>query len=203
MPNDTSPTSIVDTVLKLGGRSLADTHLLGAAQEAIGDAASDRRLLVVPGGGPFADVVRQTDQRVSLSDDAAHWMAILAMDQSAHLVAQGLDRGVVVASRREIGDALGIGQIPVLAPSGWLQEVDPLPHSWDVTGDSIAAWVAGRVGASSLILVKPPAAKLADVNELVDPYFQQTLPEGVRWTVVPADQVGELSLALRKSKVPF
>ena len=197
MPNDTSPTSIVDTVLKIGGSVLADTVLLGAAGEAIRVAAADRRLLVVPGGGPFADAVRETDERVSLSDDASHWMAILAMDQSAYLVADGLADGVVVRSRSEIADALGAGQIPVLAPTAWLQEVNPLPHSWDVTGDSIAAWVAGCVGASHLILVKPPTAKPADENGLVDPYFQRALPEGVKWTVVPADQVGELSLALR------
>ena len=46
------------------------------------------------------------------------------------------------------------GRVPVLAPSRWLREADPLPHSWDVTSDSIAAWVAGQAGASTLVLVK-------------------------------------------------
>ena len=203
MPNDTNPTSVVDTVLKLGGGALADTVLFRAALEAIRAASRERRLLVVPGGGQFADAVRQTDECVSLSNDAAHWMAILAMDQSAYLVADGLTGGVVVTSESEIAEALSIGQIPVLSPSAWLKETDPLPHSWDVTGDSIAAWVAGRLGAPHLILIKPPAAKLADVHELIDPYFQQALSEGVTWTIVPADRLGELTLALRRSKVPF
>ena len=196
MPNDTRSIAIVDTVLKLGGGALEDTVLFHAALEAIRAASRERRLLVVPGGGRFADAVRQTDERVSLSDDAAHWMAILAMDQSAHLVSDGLMGGVVVTSKSEIAEALSIDQIPVLAPAAWLQEVDPLPHSWDVTGDSIAAWVAGRVDASHLILVKPSGIEPSELSELLDPYFLQALPEGVAWTIVLADRLGELSLAL-------
>ena len=131
------------------------------------------------------------------------------MDQCAHLVAERLAGGVVVTSWREIAGVLGDGQIPVLAPSGWLQEADPLPHSWDVTGDSIAAWVAGRVGARHLVLVKPPGvgihssdrtgsrvldrpAQHAAVAGFVDAYFLRALPRGVTWTIVPADQMEAL-----------
>jgi 5-(aminomethyl)-3-furanmethanol phosphate kinase len=39
--------------------------------------ASKRPLLIIPGGGPFADLVRQ----VRVNNDAAHWMAIAAMEQ--------------------------------------------------------------------------------------------------------------------------
>ena len=68
--------------------------------------------------------------------------------------------------------ALDAGRVPVLAPSQWLREADPLPHSWDVTSDSIAAWVAGAVGARELVLVKPAGAAGADT---VDPYFSRVL----------------------------
>ena len=48
--------------------------------------------------------------------------------------------------------------MPVLLPSALLAERDPLPASWAVTADSIAAWVAGAAGAGRLVLVKPVAA---------------------------------------------
>src|SRR5205814_4498358 len=131
------------------------------------------------------------------TDAAAHWMAVLAMDQYAHLIAGKLPRAVIVAEAREIADALGaqpVGHVPVLAPYRWLRETDPLPHSWDVTSDSIAAWVADRVGACELVLVKPPGATR---GERVDAYFGRVLPAEVRVTIVPADQIHVLQTALQ------
>ena len=184
----------VDAVVKLGGALLARPEHFEATLAAIGAAAATRRLLVVPGGGPFADAVREVDRHLHLSDDAAHWMAVLAMDQHAHLVAARAAGGVVVAEPREIDPALDAGSIPVLAPYRWLREADPLPHSWTVTSDSIAAWIAGQVGARHLVLVKPPHAQ---GNELVDSYFQKALPAHVTPTIVSADQIDALNRALR------
>ena len=64
------------------------------------------RLLVVPGGGPFADAVRAFDQREGLSADAAHWMAILAMDQYAYVLVERIPGAVLVEEPGAIGAAL-------------------------------------------------------------------------------------------------
>ena len=193
-----SDTAIIDIVVKLGGGTLADATQFNEVVQAIFVGACEHRILVVPGGGPFADAVRGVDRRFGLSDDTAHWMAVLAMAQLAHLVAQFLDSGEVVCSPREIADAIANRHVPVLAPSQWLQEADPLPHSWDVTSDSIAAWVAGRVGARRVVLVKPPGVEpiydgegASDVHRaegIVDAHFHRALPDGVKWSIVPAHQ---------------
>ena len=203
---------VIETVVKLGGGVLAHAEHVDQVLEVIAAAARERRLLVVPGGGPFADAVRNVDRRLHLSDDAAHWMAVLAMDQHAHLVASRLPAGVVVAQVSEIVAALDTGRVPVLAPSRWLRAADPLPHSWDVTSDSIAAWVAGAIGARRLILVKPPRLRPSDRTEatgfgaappgaarreLVDAYFARALPSHVTHVLVAADQVDALRSALR------
>lgn len=179
----------IDVVVKLGGGLLAHpAHFEGVLATLVEKAASTR-LLIVPGGGPFADTVRRVDRELSLSDDAAHWMAVLAMDQYAHLVVSRLRGGALVNGHQEIARALDGGQVPVLAPSRWLREVDPLPHSWDVTSDSIAAWVAGMVRASHLVLVKPPQAG----KDAVDPYFHRIRPPELRSAeIVPLDQVDRL-----------
>src|SRR5262249_10174117 len=98
-------------------------------------AARSHPLLIVPGGGPFADAVRSVDRRFRMSDSAAHWMAVLAMDQHAHLIAGRLTGGAITENLDDIVDALGRKRVPVLAPSRWLRAVDPLPHSWSVTSD--------------------------------------------------------------------
>lgn len=183
---------VADAVVKLGGSLLADTKQLDTVLGVLEAAPMERRLLVVPGGGPFADAVRELDRQIGLPDAAAHWMAVLAMDQYGHVLVARLRGSVLVSGPREIASAFESGLLPVVAPSRWLREADPLPHSWDVTSDSIAAWIAGAVGAARLVLVK--RALSADA---VDPYFSRALPAGVTASIVAADQIEVLEAALR------
>jgi 5-(aminomethyl)-3-furanmethanol phosphate kinase len=204
--------SLVDVVVKVGGSLLARREFFDAALAAVGSAASERRVLVVPGGGPFADTVRDVDRRCGLGDTTAHWMAVLAMEQYAHLLAEQFTTGALVTGPLSIANALAERRIPVLAPFRWLRETDALPHSWAVTSDSIAAWVAGEVGAPRLVLIKPPAGDRAvspsatigaghfehvEGNSLVDGYFAHALREGVVPRVVHVDQDAMLAASLR------
>lgn len=184
----------VDIVVKIGGGVLAHPDRFEAALDVIREAGRDRRLLIVPGGGPFADTVRDVDRRFRLPDDVTHWMAILAMDQYAHFLHSRLAGSAVVSGPDEIAAALDAGHVPVLAPSGWLRAADPLPHTWDVTSDSIAAWVAGEVGAPRLVLVKPPGAP---DDDLVDGHFSHALSAHVTPVTVTADRLDALRSALR------
>jgi len=184
-----APPPAIERVVKVGGGLLAHPEALKrvlAELEQLGHA------LVVPGGGPFADLVREADRAVKPGDDAAHWMAVLAMDQYAELLLAHLCAGTRVETLAEARQAIASRRVPVLAPSRWLRHADPLPHSWGVTSDSIAAWVAGQAGASMLVLVKPPGA----TGALVDPYFARALPPGVTCEIVAADDVAHLRRAL-------
>jgi 5-(aminomethyl)-3-furanmethanol phosphate kinase len=139
-----------DWVIKVGGSLGARPAQLRRLMEILAGAARRHWLVVVPGGGSFADAVRCADRRFALGDSPAHWMAILAMDQYGYLLARLAPGAALVRSRRELLP----GRLNVLAPSAWLLRADPLPHSWDVTSDSIAAWIAGILGARRLMLVK-------------------------------------------------
>jgi probable H4MPT-linked C1 transfer pathway protein len=166
---------VVDVVVKIGGSRLGNTHLLDAAIAAITEIARHSRVVVVPGGGPFADTIRHADQKIGVSDDASHWMAILGMDQYAHLLADRCHDLVLTSTVAEIERALASGKPAVLAPYRWLRNADPLPHSWDVTSDSIAAWIAAQLRAPQLVLIKPPGA---DVDNAVDAYFSRVISPG-------------------------
>jgi probable H4MPT-linked C1 transfer pathway protein len=163
----------IDLVVKVGGGLLEHIEHLERVLSAISAASRTARLVVVPGGGPFADVVRHVDERLALGDEEAHWMAVLGIDQYAHLLAARLASGAVVSSRAEAETAHRRGRIPVLAPSTWLKTADPLPHSWDATSDSIAAWIADALTAERLLLIKPPGARGPN---LVDAHFEKMRP---------------------------
>jgi probable H4MPT-linked C1 transfer pathway protein len=181
-PHPHPDSSRIHTVVKVGGALLGRPGALDIVVPVLSRVAvRGEPVLVVPGGGPFADTVRRIDTEIGLSDHASHWMAILALDQYAELLASRIPRSRVVRSAGEATSALAAGELPILAPSDWLRRADPLPHSWDVTSDSIAAWVAGQVGAEHLVVAK---AVKVDVSTLVDPHFARTLPEGVEALIV-------------------
>jgi len=177
-----------DVIVKVGGGLLSTAGDLDGVLAALSALARWCRLLIVPGGGPFADAVRAVDRNRAIPDDAAHWMAVLAMDQYAHLLAARLDGAEIVADLVETRSALAAHRIPVLTAYKWLRDEDPLPHTWDVTSDSIAAWVARVSGAREIVLVKPRGA----TGDLLDAYFARAIPSHVRTTIATAEQVGDV-----------
>jgi aspartokinase-like uncharacterized kinase len=183
--------------VKVGGGLLGKAGALELVIEALTAFAPRRRLAIVPGGGPFADAVRQMFRRVKIGEDAAHWMAVLGMDQYAHALAARMPNAVLVDAPEATVAAVNAGRLPIVAPYRWLRGADPLPHSWDVTSDSIAAWIAGALGARRIVLIKPADRER---KKLVDAYFVRALPAGVEHLIVTADDLGQLELALREGE---
>jgi aspartokinase-like uncharacterized kinase len=179
--------------IKLGGGISADASALAKALAAITHAAATHPVVVLPGGGPFADAVRAFDAGMGLSPDAAHWMAVLAMDQYAFAIADRLEHGTIVYDPDGIRAALSQRRVPVLAPFRWMYAADVLPHSWDVTSDSIAAFLAGALDADVLVLLKPVAGEL---DALVDPAFYTACPAGLRVATLGPDQLAQLGSVL-------
>ena len=186
----------IDAVVKVGGGLLVRPEALDEVLAAIVAAARGRRLVVIPGGGPFADAVRAAEARFDLPDTTAHWMAILAMDQYAHLLASRRPELALVRTMEEAAHVLDTGRVPVLAPAEWLRAADPLPHSWDVTSDSLAAWLTGALGARQLVLLKPDGVHGG--AGAVDAHFSHALAAGIAHVVLGADRARSLASALNE-----
>jgi 5-(aminomethyl)-3-furanmethanol phosphate kinase len=152
------------TVVKVGG-GLGDDALPGLCA-ALGELGRRHPLLVVPGGAGFADAVRDADRRFGLRAATAHRMAILGMEQFGWLLSELIPG----AERRADLAPPGAGRATLLLPAAL--PLEALPASWDVTSDSIAAWVAARVDAGRLVLVKAVDGRFAD---LVDEHLPTML----------------------------
>jgi 5-(aminomethyl)-3-furanmethanol phosphate kinase len=180
------------TIIKIGGGITWVPGALDRVCQTVGKLSREWPLVIIPGGGPFADGVREFDRRMGLSPDVAHWMAILAMDQYAHVLASRIPDAVLVEEPGWIRAALaGVGPV-VLAPYRWMRSADVLPHSWEVSSDSIAAFVAGALDARRLILIKPGSA----ATDPVDSYFFTALPAGMPYSIVGADRIEEVAAEL-------
>jgi aspartokinase-like uncharacterized kinase len=177
------------TVIKVGGGLAAVPGALEATCAAVTELGRSRRVVVVPGGGPFADAVRTFDRERGLSADAAHWMAILGMEQYAHVLVERIPGAKLVEEPGGVAEALGTAGVAVLAPYRWMRAADVLPHSWEVTSDSVAAFVAGALDATRLILVKPTEPVPVDA---VDSCFAAVLPAGLSVKLVGWKRLGDL-----------
>lgn len=161
-------------VVKLGG-SLAFSDHLRAWVDRLA-ARSD--LVLVPGGGTFTDQVRLAQARWGFDDSAAHHMALLGMEQFGRMLC-ALHSGLSpAASASEIRRLLHQGVTPVWMPVGMVLDDPDIPKSWDVTSDSLAAWLCRRLGAAALLLVKSVSIPEAGLSldemarrNIVDPAF--------------------------------
>jgi 5-(aminomethyl)-3-furanmethanol phosphate kinase len=160
------------TVAKLGGSFAFSPDLHAIAKEI---AAARRPVVIVPGGGPFADAVRDTQQRIGFDDGAAHKMALMAMAQFAEALASLAPRLYPAPDLAAICAHLDAGDVPIWSPWPLADGLEALPQSWRLTSDSLAAWLAGRLGAQRLIMIKhgPPPRDLGEAVEaaIVDPFF--------------------------------
>ncbi len=143
----------LDAVIKIGGSLSRGTGLKALCQE-ITRLGRHYRLLIVPGGGEFADQVRESCKRHLLNDTTAHYMALLAMDQYGYMLNQLIVGSSLIADAHSIGKVIETGQAAVLQPSSMAKRTYTLPHSWQVTSDSIAAWVSWEVNCPRLVLLK-------------------------------------------------
>ena len=139
-------------IVKLGGSLSRDARLprwLAMLAELGGG-----RVVVVPGGAAFADAVRDAQGHWGFDDLTAHNMAVLAMAQTAHLLHALEPRLALAADEDAIRRAQHAGQAVLWMPLSLLRDAPDLITSWEVTSDSLALWLARRLNAERLVVVK-------------------------------------------------
>lgn len=101
-------------VIKLGGSLLSSGNLKEWLSIIVEHGAG--KLTIVPGGGIFADQVREAQQKWQFDDKTAHQMALLAMEQYAHLLHFYAPDLSFTDSIEGIEKAVSLNQVPVWLP---------------------------------------------------------------------------------------
>lgn len=174
-------------VIKVGG-SLYDWPELGPRLRAWLQSLATDRVLIVPGGGGFAEVVRQLDRVHRIGEEMSHWLALQTLSIAAQFVASLLrPLASIIVSPGDAATAWRNGHIPILDTYSFAnQKPDPfqgLPHTWAITSDTLSARISGLVDASELVLLKSIDMTVemtwddAARDRLVDPFFPRMLSE--------------------------
>lgn len=150
-------------IVKLGGSLLGSkelTHWLDIILR-----YSNGRIIIVPGGGIFADTVREAQRLTNLDDRSAHKMALKAMDQYGELLASLYPAIATANSELEIAERGFQHRAIIWLPSKMVCTDETIPTNWQVTSDSIAAWLAAKLNAEHLVLVKSIDFKTRRCND--------------------------------------
>lgn len=186
-------------VVKLGGSLFNSADL----RDWLAVLAKAGSLVIVPGGGPFADQVRLAQRHWQIDDSTAHLMALLAMEQFGRMLCS-LQTGLVAAAdQSQIEEALRRGETPVWMPTAMVMADPEIKHGWEVTSDSLSAWLCRVLDIDNLLLVKSvtreeaslPLEKLTEAG-IVDAQFDTFLRQGAlhAWVLSRPDyaRFGEL-----------
>jgi aspartokinase-like uncharacterized kinase len=189
-------------IIKVGGSLGSDTSQLQKLGKALTSLSRSYLLFIVPGGGDYANLVRQDYHRLSLSEKIAHYMAILAMNQYGYLLHHLIKGSQLTESPLLSSEKTNQGAF-VWLPYAHLLADDPFPYTWEVTSDSIAAYAAKFIQPDFLILLKdqdgvypvnPKENRLSGQGldiltkiprkslpnyQLVDPFFARQLPDNI------------------------
>jgi aspartokinase-like uncharacterized kinase len=169
------------TVYKIGG-SLFDLPELPDVLRVVLAQRPQNAAVLIAGGGPVGDVIREWDRVHRLGDDAAHELALEGMDLTASFLARFFPEARLIRSEQQLRMAVADRVLTILCAGCFIKAAEaqghpPLEHSWRVTSDSIAAWTAEVVAAAELVLIKsvpvPCGLSLAEATAagLVDKQF--------------------------------
>ena len=166
-------------------------------------------IIIVPGGGRFADRVRAGQRDTGMDDATAHCLAIRAMEQYGAVLCGMEPRLYPIGDINEISGIGGKATAPVWLPGNLFADDPGIPANWSVTSDSLALWFAGKVNAQALILVKPVPNKTNDAQTLaatgyLDEYFPEMMKKTGLGTVacIGIDEQDILQQALATGTIP-
>lgn len=142
-------------IFKIGGKILENRQHLTATVSQL-TSLYERNILnkviIIAGGGSYANLIRLLDQKIHIGDDLSHWMAIYSMDLNGKKISRYFPRVKRTKSLEEIEKANRI--LTVFLPYTYLHQYDPLPHSWDITSDSITLFLAYKLKLNECYLIK-------------------------------------------------
>lgn len=142
-------------LFKIGGKVLGNQSNLESTMTQLSQLYEQGillKIIIIPGGGSYANFIRLLEDKLNFGDDLAHWMAIYSMNYN------GIELNRKYPEVNCIEDFITLQEVKkkfcIFLPYRYLRNSDSLPHNWDVTSDSIAFYIACKLKLSKCFLIK-------------------------------------------------
>ena len=155
-------------IFKIGGQILENSKNIESTISQLTQLYEEnilQKILLIPGGGSYANFIRRIDEELMLGDDLAHWMAIYSMNYNGIELNRKYPKLECIGELEKFQDAKK--KFCVFLPYNYLRKNDTLPHSWDVTSDSIALYIAYKLQLNRCFLIKDVEGIYSNSMELI------------------------------------
>lgn len=195
------------TVLKIGGSFINQqkqeelTEIIRAVKK-----AKNHKFIIVTGGGKAADLVRNYDSNFHLKADSSHFAAVAAMELNSFMISDYFADFSFFSTNFDFKK-----RINIFLPLAYYKKFDPLPHSWDVSSDSIALELGQRLKADNLFLIKQKIiadnikikAKTAVEVGILDNYFSmlyQQNQQELKSLIIKPEAIRDFNFLIKSSR---
>lgn len=155
-------------IFKIGGKILENVEDLTSTISQLTnlyDKGRIQKIILIPGGGTHANFIRKVYSELKLTEELGHWMGVISMNYN------GIELGKKFPELEVIEDINRLKKfdknICIFLPYRFLKEIDRLPHSWDVTSDSITLSIAEEIGIPYCFLIKDIDGILNNENQVI------------------------------------
>ena len=142
-------------IFKIGGKILENSKNIKSTISQLAQLYEEnilQKIFLIPGGGSYANFIRMIDKELKLGDDLAHWMAVYSMNYNGIELNRKYPKLECIGELEKVQDTKK--KFCIFLPFSYLRENDTLPHSWDVTSDSIALYIAYKLQLNRCFLIK-------------------------------------------------
>jgi len=155
-------------LFKIGGKILEDFENLNSTISQLKKIYNENlieKVILIPGGGSFANFIRKIYSELKFTEEIAHWMGIISMNYNGLELNKKFPNIQVIEDYDKLKENRKI--FCVFLPYEFIKENDKLPHSWDVTSDSISLFVAKQLELNECFLIKDVDGILNNENQVI------------------------------------
>ena len=147
-------------VLKIGGSWITNPNLITLIKRL--EKKKKGKIVIVAGGGCFADSVRYAFKKTKMSEKLANTLALKSTEIFCSYL-KDINKKLYLTTDKHFKENL----LNVWLPSVILSKEKSFKKNWNSTSDSVAAWLSNNVKADGLVFIKS-LKKFKKVNKLAD-----------------------------------
>ena len=146
--------------LKIGGSWITNPKLTTLIRRL--DKKKKGKIIIVAGGGCFADSVRFAFKKTKMSEKLANTLALKSTEIFCSFL-KDINKKLYLTTDKRFKE----NSLNVWLPSVILSNEKSFKKNWNSTSDSVAAWLSDNIKADGLVFIKS-LKKFEKINKLAD-----------------------------------